>query len=399
VAFLGYPATEKTYEMPHLYLMDIDGGDRELLTEAFDRPPSGLFWARNDRGIYFTAQDEGYVNVFRADLDGDVSAVTEGQQVVSLASVDTGRSLGAGVLSSFHEPGDVYTIALRGNDAPERLTAVNADVLDGKTLGAHEEIWYEAEDGSRAHGWVIKPPDFDRDQRYPLLMEIHGGPFAMYRGAFNFAFQAFASEGFVVLYTNPRGSTGYGEAFSQAIDRAYPSVDYLDLIGGIDAVVGQGYIDEKRMYVGGCSGGGVLSSWVIGNTDRFAAAAVRCPVVNWISMAGTTDIPQFTFSFFDRPFWEDPDAWLKTSPLMTVGNVTTPVLVMTGEEDLRTPMAQSEEYYAALKMRGVPAKLMRFDSEYHGTSTKPSNAMRTILYMTSWYKDWTTDGKVTDDAE
>ena len=232
-----------------------------------------------------------------------------------------------------------------------------------------------------------------------MILEIHGGPFAMYEGRFVFNYQAFASEGFVVLYTNPRGSTGYGEAFSQAIDRAYPSVDYNDLIGGIDAVVAQGYVDEKRMYVGGCSGGGVLSSWVIGQTDRFAAAAVRCPVVNWMSMAGTTDIPQFTYSFFDKPFWEDPDAWLKTSSLMYVGNVSTPVLVMTGEEDLRTPMAQSEEYYAALKMRGVPAKLMRFDSEYHGTGSKPSNAMRTMLYMMSWYNDWTTDGKVDDDEE
>ena len=130
-----------------------------------------------------------------------------------------------------------------------------------------------------------------------------------------------------------------------------------------------------------------------------AAAAVRCPVVNWISMAGTTDIPNFTFAFFDKPYWEDPEPWLKTSSLMYVGNVTTPTLVMTGEEDLRTPMAQSEEYYAALKVRGVPAKLMRFDSEYHGTGSKPSNAMRTLLYMMSWYNRWTEDGEVETDTD
>lgn len=399
IAYLGYPATEKTYEMPRLYVMDADGSDRRLLTDQFDRPPGNLFWARNDRGIYFTAQDEGYVNVFRAGLDGDVEPVTTGKHTLELDSLDASRATGVGVLASFHEPGDIHAFGLRGDDQPRRLTSVNADLLAGKTLGAHEEIWFEADDGNRAHGWIVKPPDFDPGKRYPLIMEIHGGPFAMYQGRFNFNYQAFASEGFVVLYTNPRGSTGYGEAFSQAIDRAYPSVDYNDLIGGIDAVVAQGYVDEKRMYVGGCSGGGVLSSWVIGQTDRFAAAAVRCPVVNWVSMAGTTDIPQFTYSFFDKPFWEDPEAWLKTSSLMYVGNVSTPVLVMTGEEDLRTPMAQSEEYYAALKMRGVPAKLMRFDSEYHGTSSKPSNAMRTMLYMMSWYDDWTTDGKVEDDEE
>ena len=138
----------------------------------------------------------------------------------------------------------------------------------------------------------------------------------------------------------------------------------------------------------------MLSSWVIGHTDRFAAAAVRCPVSNWLSMAGTTDIPGFSFSFFQKPFWEDSTDWLHHSSLMHVGKVTTPTAVMTGEKDLRTPMAQSEEYYAALKMRGVPARLLRFHDEYHGTGTKPSNYMRTILYMMSWYNRYTLDGEV-----
>jgi dipeptidyl aminopeptidase/acylaminoacyl peptidase len=221
----------------------------------------------------------------------------------------------------------------------------------------------------------------------------------MYNGRFNFQYQVFAANGFVVLYTNPRGSTGYGETFSQAINHAYPSVDYLDLMGGVDAVVANGYIDEKRMYVGGCSGGGVLSSWVIGHTTRFAAAAVRCPVSNWLSMAGTTDIPYFTYSFFQKPFWEDPSDWLKHSSLMYVGNVTTPTAVMTGEQDLRTPMAQSEEYYAALKVRGIPARLLRFNDQYHGTGTKPSNYMRTILYMMSWYNKFTLDGEVVEESD
>ncbi len=399
IAFLGYPATENTYAMPRIYVMDADGADTRLLTDAFDRPPNNLFWDANNRGILFTAQDEGYVNVFRSDLNGRVTPVTSGKHSVGLQSVNGARRVGAGVLSSFYEPGDVYTFSLSGQREPTRLTAVNADMLEGKTLGEHTEIWFEAEDGNRAHGWIVKPPNFDPNQKYPMVFEIHGGPFAMYQGRFDFRYQAFAAQGFVVLYTNPRGSTGYGEEFSLGINKAYPSVDYLDLMGGVDAAIAQGYIDEKRMYVGGCSGGGVLSSWVIGHTDRFAAAAVRCPVVNWISMAGTTDVPNFTLSFFDKPFWDDPDAWLKTSSLMYVENVTTPTLVMTGEEDLRTPMAQSEEYYAALKVRGVPAKLMRFDNEYHGTGSKPSNAMRTLLYMMSWYKQWTEDGEVTEEDE
>jgi len=397
IAYLGYEESDVTYEMPRIHVMDADGSNARLVAADFDRPANNLMWANNNRGFYFTAQDEGYVNVFFSNLNGDVRSVTSGQHSISLQSVNRATSTGVGVRSSFYEPGDVHSFLLNGRGAPEKLTAVNSDLLTDKSLGLHEEFWYEASDGSRAHGWIVKPPNFDPDKKYPLLMEIHGGPFGMYVGRFNFQYQVFASNGFVVLYTNPRGSTGYGEEFSQAIDHAYPSVDYLDLMGGVDAVIERGYIDEKRMYVGGCSGGGVLSSWVIGHTDRFAAAAVRCPVTNWLSMAGTTDIPYFSFSFFQKPFWEDPTDWLHHSTLMYVGNVKTPTAIMTGEQDRRTPMAQSEEYFAALKILGVPAKLLRFNDQYHGTGSKPSNYMRTILYMMSWYNKYTLDGEVEEE--
>ncbi|MEK7381366.1 MAG: prolyl oligopeptidase family serine peptidase [Gemmatimonadota bacterium] len=220
-------------------------------------------------------------------------------------------------------------------------------------------------------------------------MEIHGGPHGTYNVGFNNFFQWFAAAGYLLLYTNPRGSTGYGTDFGNAIERAYPSVDYDDLMAAVDTVVGRGIVDQKRMYVGGCSGGGVLSSWVIGHTDRFAAAAVRCPVSNWLSFVGHADVPLFTQNFFDRPFWEDPAPWLRQSSLMHVGKVTTPTVVMTGVLDQRTPMPQSEEFYAALAMRGVPAALLRFEGEWHGTMSKPSNAMRTFLYMDSWYQKYT----------
>jgi dipeptidyl aminopeptidase/acylaminoacyl peptidase len=206
--------------------------------------------------------------------------------------------------------------------------------------------------------------------------------------AFSPMYQNFAANGFVVLYTNPRGSTGYGSAFGNAIEKNYPGPDFDDLMAAVDALVAKGYIDTERMYVGGCSGGGVLSSWVIGHTDRFAAAAVRCPVTNWISFAGTSDVPLFGFQWFEKPYWEDPKSWLDHSTLMHVGKVKTPTLVMTGELDLRTPMPQSEEFYIALKMRGVPTALLRFEGEYHGTSSRPSNWLRTQLYMMSWYNQW-----------
>lgn len=397
IAFAGYPASDSTYEMPRIYVMDAGGNNARQVSADFDRPAGSLHWAANDRGIYFNAQDDGYINVFHMSLSGDVRAVTIGKQTMSLDSLNGNASIGVGIGASYYDPGDVHSFSMNGRGTPDKLTSVNSDLLAGKTLGEQEEIWYESSDGNRAHGWIVKPPEFDPEKRYPLLLEIHGGPFGMYMGRFNFQYQVFASNGFVVVYTNPRGSTGYGEAFAQAIDHAYPSVDYLDLIGGVDAVVEQGYVDENRMYVGGCSGGGVLSSWVIGHTDRFAAAAVRCPVTNWMSMMGTTDIPYFTFSFFQKPFWEDPTDWLKHSSIMYVASVKTPTVIMTGEQDMRTPMSQSEEYYAALKYLGVPAKLMRFNDQYHGTGTKPSNYMRTMLYMMSWYNKYTLDGEVSED--
>jgi dipeptidyl aminopeptidase/acylaminoacyl peptidase len=292
-----------------------------------------------------------------------------------------------GVRGAYREPGDVVRIDLR-DGRTTRLTAINDDLLATVALGEVEPITYTSSGGAKVEGWLVKPPGFDPSRRYPLLMEIHGGPHAAYTVDFNPMFQNFAAQGFLVLYTNPRGSTGYGSPFGNAIERRYPGVDYDDLMAGVDATIARGIVDTTRMYVGGCSGGGVLSSWVIGHNDRFAAAAVRCPVTNWMSMAGQTDVPYFTYNFFDQPFWAAPQRWLEQSSIMHVGKVTTPTLLMTGELDLRTPMPQTEEYYAALKYRGIPTELLRFEGEYHGTGSRPSNWMRTQLYMASWYNRW-----------
>jgi dipeptidyl aminopeptidase/acylaminoacyl peptidase len=325
--------------------------------------------------------------VLFAPLRGAVRRLTQGPQMLSLTSLSRGQ-VGVGVRSSAKEPPDIVRYSLTTPQSVTRLTSVNADVIGAMHLGDVEEIRYASSGGARIQGWIVKPPNFDPSRRWPLIMEIHGGPHGMYNVAFSYAFQNFAANGYLVLFVNPRGSTGYGSNFGNAIARAYPGVDYEDLMAGVDTVVGRGYVDTDRMYVGGCSGGGVLSSWVIGHTDRFAAAAVRCPVIDWISMAGHTDIPLFTYNFFARPFWEDPAPWLRQSSLMYVGNVHTPTILMTGELDMRTPMPQSEEYFAALRMRHVPSVLLRFRGEYHGTSSKPSNFLRTQLYMMSWYQRW-----------
>jgi len=358
-----------------------------LRTPGLDRDPGGVIWSSDSKGLFFTAQDRGTSNLWIAQLGLPARQLTNGTHLLTGLSIARNGTAFT-VRTNPSLPPDIVKIDLKKPTAITQLTEVNADLLAGTRVGDVEEFWYSSSGGARIQGWLVKPPNFDPSRKYPLIMEIHGGPHGMYNVGFNYSFQSFAANGFVVIYTNPRGSTGYGSAFGNAIFQAYPSVDYDDLMAGVDTAIGRGYVDTKRMYVGGCSGGGVLSSWVIGHTDRFAAAAVRCPVIDWLSFAGETDIPMFTYNFFEKPFWEDPTSWLKQSSLMYVGNVKTPTMLMTGVLDQRTPMPQTEEYYSALKMRGIPAVLLRFENEWHGTSSRPSNWLRTQLYMMSWYQKW-----------
>ncbi len=388
IAFTGYEWSPQTYHVGEIHTIGIDGSGMRKLTPELDRDVGAMMWDQDGSRLYFSVQDRGSSNVHSATTDGDLRQITDGVHMLSLTSMAGGT--GVGVRSAPRTPGDVVRFDLEARTAVTRLTDVNADVLEGVVLGDIEEIWYESTEGAQVQGWIIKPPGFDPARRYPLVLEIHGGPHAMYNVGFNWMFQNFAANDFVVLYTNPRGSTGYGTDFGNAIDDSYPGErDLADLLRGVDEVVGRGYIDTDRMYVGGCSGGGVLSSWVIGHDDRFAAAAVRCPVINWMSFAGTADVAMWAYRRFRELPWDNPDKWLHHSSLMYVDRVTTPTLLLTGELDLRTPMTQTEEYYQALKMVGVPTAVIRFNNEYHGTGSKPSNFMRTQLYMRKWYDRWT----------
>ena len=229
-----------------------------------------------------------------------------------------------------------------------------------------------------------------------MILVIHGGPHGMYNVGFNYAWQYHAAKGYVVFYTNPRGSSGYGSAFGNAIKNAYPGKDYDDLMNGVDTVIKEGYVDENNLFVYGCSGGGVLTSWVIGHTDRFAAASVNCPVTNWLSFVGNTDGISWYRNFKSLP-WDDPSEHLRRSPLMYVGNVKTPTMLMTGVKDLRTPMPQTEEYYQALKYLKVPTAMVRFNEEFHGTGSKPSNYIRTQLYLHYWFGKYARDASPTSD--
>jgi dipeptidyl aminopeptidase/acylaminoacyl peptidase len=396
IAFVGADSTGRTYLVNELYVMDADGSNPRTIQAGQDRSPGDVTWAPDGSGVYYTVDDHGTTDAWFASTDGEVRQVTNGRHTLSLSDVNRSGTAVA-VVSTPHRPEDVVTFPVDGSAgegdvaALTWLTAVNEDVLGGIELGEVEEIRYESVGGLEIQGWVVKPPDFDPTEQYPLILQIHGGPWAMYDVGFSYAFQNYAANGYVVLYTNPRGSTGYGTDFVDEIDHAYPGQDYDDLMAGVDEVLSRGYVDEENMLVTGCSGGGVLSSWVVGQTDRFAAAVVRCPVVDWFSFVGTTDGPYWYHNFREFP-WDDPSEHLERSPLMHVGNVTTPTMLMTGVNDLRTPMSQTVEYYQALKMRKVPTRLIQMADEWHGTGSNPSNFMRTQLYVQKWFTEYMTEG-------
>ena len=394
VAYTGNDLTTDTYITRKLYVMNRDGSGSRMISQGFDRQPSGLVWAADGSGLYMNARSEGTSNLYFASVDGGVTPVTEGTHMLSVTSIEDDQAVGT--LTDFHNPGDIVTFALDAPNDMTRLTRVNDDVLGGVALGEVEEIWYQSVDDFDIQGWIIKPPDFDPSRKHPLILVIHGGPHGMYNVGFNFAWQNHAANGYVVLYTNPRGSSGYGSAFGNSIKNAYPGKDFDDLMAGVDLVIEQGYVDEDNMFVYGCSGGGVLTSWVVGHTNRFAAASANCPVTNWLSFVGTTDGAGWYRNFEKFP-WDDPSEHLRRSPLMYVGNVSTPTMLMTGEGDLRTPMPQTEEYYQALRVLKVPTVMVRFKNEWHGTSSMPSNFLRTQIYLREWFAKHRRGGPVTDD--
>jgi dipeptidyl aminopeptidase/acylaminoacyl peptidase len=383
VAYTGYDWTDDTFRASKIYVMQLDGSNPREISGDLDRRPRSLVWAPDNSGLYFYADNEGTTNVYFASLRGEVRQVTDGNHRLQLSGM-TDNLQAVGTLTSPHEPGDVVTFNMRRPEI-SKLTDINGDILASRRLGEVEQIWYSSVDGFRIQGWIIKPPDFDAAKQYPLILTIHGGPHGMYGVGFNFGWQNHAANGYVVLYTNPRGSSGYGSAFGNAIKNAYPGKDFDDLMAGVDTVINRGYVDADNLFVYGCSGGGVLTSWIVGHTDRFAAASANCPVTNWLSFVGTTDGASWYRNFAKLP-WEDPSEHLRRSSLMYVDNVTTPTMLMTGVKDLRTPMPQTEEFYQALRLLKVPTAMIRFNDEWHGTTRKPSNFMRTQLYLRSWFE-------------
>ncbi|MFC1660194.1 prolyl oligopeptidase family serine peptidase [Gemmatimonadota bacterium] len=369
-----------------LYLMDSSGNQKRLLAGDLPSSPQDVTWAPDNSGVYYVMSERGLANVYFVSRQGEVRPVTSGNHVLSQLTVaSTGRA--ASVRSTPDRPGYLVTFPLDRPEAMNTLVDVNSDVLDGVRLGEVEEMWFSSPDGLDLQGWLMKPAVFDPSRKYPLLLWIHGGPYSMYSVRWNWAWQNFAALGYAVFFMNPRGSTGYGKEFVDGIKHSYPGKDFDDLMAGVDAALAKGFIDADNLFVLGGSGGGILTSYIVGQTHRFRAAAAMRPIVNYISAAGTADDPTDKYSWFVKPHWEDPLDWYERSPIASVGNVETPVLLMTGERDLRTPMGQSEEFFRALKMQGKETLLIRMPEEFHGWR-RPSHRLLNQLYLHAWFEKY-----------
>ena len=394
VAWTGFDDRYQGYQVTRLSVMDRNGGGTRVVSEALDRSVETPRWTADGKEVVFAYDDEGLTRLAALSLDGKLRAIAQ-----DLGGLSLGRPYSSGAFSlsktglvAYTQGGpdrlaEVAVVPLKGG-TPRRLTDLSGDLLAQRDHGRLEEVWAKSSfDGKRIQAWVRTPPGFDPAKKYPLLLEIHGGPFAAYGPTFAADIQLYAAAGYVVVYANPRGSTGYGEAFGNAIHHAYPGHDYEDLISVVDAVIARGSVDQERLFVTGGSGGGVLTAWIIGKTDRFRAAVVQKPVINWTSFALTADDYNFFWKYWFSGYpWDKPEEYFARSPLSLVGNVKTPTMVLTGEQDFRTPISESEQYYQALKLRGVPSALVRVPGASHSMDVRPSQLYSRVAHILAWFE-------------
>jgi dipeptidyl aminopeptidase/acylaminoacyl peptidase len=392
IAYLGFEDQFLGYQNAELSVMALDGSNSRSLTTSLDRTIDDVTWANDGRGLYVQYDDKAVTKIARVSLNGKIETVVEGVSGGSLDRPYTGGQFTvanngaiAFTSGSTQRPTDI-SIARGGK--VRQLTHLNDGLLNGKTLGEVKPLKVtSAFDRRDIAAWIVTPPNFDRSKKYPLILEIHGGPFAAYGPRFSTDYQLYAAAGYAVLYTNPRGSTSYGHEFANLIHHNYPSQDYDDLMSAVDAAIAEGYVDADNLFVTGGSGGGVLTAWIVGKTTRFKAAVTQKPVINWASTVLTTDVAPFMPKYwFGKLPWEDPDAYWKRSPLSLVGNVKTPTLVLVGDQDFRTPLSDSEQYYAALQLAGVPTGLVKVPGASHGGLTaRPSQSAAKASAILAWF--------------
>ncbi len=410
IAYVGAENKGLAFRVSRLFVMNADGSGARSLTDGLDRSVERLVWDAGGRGVYFLYDDRGARKVGYVRLNGQRQTVAEGLGGVAITrpylSGDFSVARNGAVAftkGTPDRPADVAVVSggiLGGRE--RQLTALNEDALGGKKLGeVHEIIYRSSLDDVEIQGWYVTPPDFDPSKKYPLILEIHGGPHAAYGPGFALEIQRFAAEGYVVFYDNHRGSDSYGEEFGLLLQHKYPSRDdFADHMSGVDAMIAEGFIDEDQLFVTGGSAGGVSTAYLVGLTDRFRAAVAAKPIINWTSKVLTGDIYvyQIEHQFPGAP-WEEPEHYWERSPISLVGNVTTPTMLLTGEEDFRTPISESEQFYQALKLRGVDTALVRVPGSSHGIAGRPSRLIGKIEHILAWFERYRDEEKSADNGQ
>ena len=398
IAWVGFEDKHLGYQNRRLSVMNIDGSNKRVLTGSIDRSVSSPVWSADSRAVYVQVEDRGVNKVERVGLDGSVREIASdmgfGELDRPYAGGDFSVSRNGVVALTSGDPLHPNQVAVASGSAVRRLTHLSSSLLDSKVLGQVQKLPVSsAYDHRPIDAWMVTPPDFDPARKYPLILEIHGGPYSAYGPQFSTDDQLYAAHGYVVVYSNPRGSTSYGEDFANQIEKAYPGHDYDDLMSVVVAAIATGHIDPGNLFVTGGSGGGVLTSWIVGKTDRFRAAAAQKPVIDWASWGLTADIAGFSspYWFAKRP-WEDPMGYWQRSPLSLVGNVKTPTIVVVGSEDYRTPVSEAEQFYEALQLRGVPTMLVKVPGASHETLTdRPSQSAAKASAILAWFDRYRTD--------
>ena len=410
IAFTGADDRYRGYEVTRLYVMNADGSGRRVLATGLERDAAHPQWRADGKAIWFGYDDKGTGKLGLATLDGGWREVASGLGGEDLGrpyggvsfSVARGGAVAMDVSDPTH-PADVAVLGTGGaaqgsSDAKHRwnggeggarrLTRLNDNLLPYRTLGRVEPLPVRAADGTEVGAWIVTPPGFDPAKKYPLILEIHGGPFTNYGWRYSVEMQAYAAAGYVVVYANPRGSTSYGDAYANAIDKNYPGPDYGDLMAVVDTALAKGFVDPARLFVTGGSGGGVLTAWIVGNTDRFRAAVVAKPVINWTSWVLTADEGPILMPYWlGKAPWEpgaQAEYW-RRSPLSLVSKVKTPTMLLVGEQDFRTPDSETEQYYAALKLAGVETAMVRVPDIGHALVTRPTQLIAKTQYILAWF--------------
>lgn len=397
IAFIGFDDKRLGYQNTQLSVMNSDGGDKRVLTATLDRSVTNPVWSADSRSIYVQVEDRGTNRIERVGLDGSIREIVSGLTGSEIdrpyAGGDFSVARSGAVAVTVGDPLHPSDIAIATGGVARRLTHLNEN-LQAKALAPVQKLpVLSSFDRRPIDAWLVTPPDYNPAKKYPLILEIHGGPFSAYGPSFSTDDQLYAADGYMVLYANPRGSTSYGEEFANLIDKAYPGHDYDDLMSAVDAAIATGHVDPSNLFVTGGSGGGVLTAWIVGRTDRFRAAATQKPVIDWASFALTSDGANYYSPYwFAKKPWEDPMGYWQRSPLSLVGNVRTPTLVVVGSQDYRTPDSEAEQYYEALQLRGIPTAFVKVPGASHGgIASRPSQAAAKASAILAWFNRYRTD--------